>query len=79
MSHEILKNVRISKEKISFEYASNNVFPRYFRDYVMPNTEENREMMKKYLIGRVWQPQGSGKMLYRHFGITHFWDGCPVG
>ena len=41
MSYEILKNVRITKEKISFDYASNNVFPQYFRHHEEENNQEN--------------------------------------
>ena len=77
MSYEILKNVRITKETISFDHASNNVFPQYFRHHEEANTQENMERMRKYLVGRVWQPL-KGKRLYKEFGITHFYDGVPV-
>lgn len=77
MSYEILKNVRITKETISFDYASNNVFPQCFRHHEEANTQENMELMRKYLVDRVWQPL-NGKRLYKEFGITHFYDGEPV-
>lgn len=77
MSYEILKNVRITKETISFDHTSNNVFPQYFRHHEEENTQENMERMRKYLVGRVWQPL-NGKRLYKEFGITHFYDGEPA-
>lgn len=77
MSYEILKNVRITKETISFDYASNNVFPQRFRHHEEENNQENWEQMREYLVGRVWQPL-NGKRLYKAFGITHFYDGTPV-
>lgn len=77
MSYEILKNVRITKEKISFDYAANNVFPRYFRHHEEENNEENLERMRKYLIDRVWQPL-NGKRLYKKLGITHNYKGHPL-
>ena len=77
MSHQILKNVQITKDKISFDYASNNVFPRYFSHYEEENNKANWEQMRDYLVDRVWQPL-NGKRLYRMFGITHFYDGTPV-
>lgn len=78
MSSTLIKNVRITPDKISFDYTDSNVFPQRYHPYEEENTPENWQRMKEYLIGRIYQPVNSGKRLYKKFGITHFYDGIPV-
>jgi hypothetical protein len=78
MSTTLVKNVKITKHTISFDYAESNVFPRVFSHHIEDNTPANFARFRNELIGRVVAPNDGGKTLYKKMGITHFWDGTRL-
>lgn len=78
MSHEIIKNVRVTKDKIVFDHCSSNVFPIRYSHREMPNDKETHEWFKQLLIDRCFQPRKGNMAVYKAFGVTHYFDGTPV-
>ena len=78
MSTTLLKSIKITKYNIAFKWASNNVFPRTWKYEAMERTDENWQMMKQYLVDRIWMPVRRSPRLYKLFGITNYYDGAPV-
>lgn len=82
MSYEIVKSLRVTKDKIIVNSACNNVRPLTYSDWSIDRNDDSMHSLFRDLGGRGLQPQagangGKWKWIMRHPCMKNAWElGC---
>lgn len=71
MSYQIVKNLRADGGQVRCMMCSNNVRPHTYYEWCQPDTPETRQMVRRFLLGNVWQPTPRNTRFIASLGLRY--------